>query len=134
MIITSNRNIFALDSNEILLLMIVVYQVAILKSWEVDGHDGLTGPADKEGNNGEKGDKGEPGIPGEQGIQGLPGPISGGALYTRWGKTTCPGTPGTELVYSGLAGGSLYSHSGGGANYLCLPEDHSTFANGIHLS
>ena len=25
-------------------------------------------------------------------------------------------------MYSGLAGGSYYTHSGGGANYLCLPE------------
>ena len=30
---------------------------------------------------------------------------------------------GTALVYSGIAGGSWYSHSGGGANYLCMPKD-----------
>ena len=96
-----------------------------------DGRDGLTGPAGKDGNNGEKGDKGEPGTPGEQGIQGPPGPISGGALYTRWGRTTCPGTPGTELVYSGLAGGGHYSHSGSGANYLCLPTTPQYLVSGI---
>ena len=43
-------------------------------------------------------------------------------MYTRWGRTTCPDTPGTELVYAGRAGGSYYTHKGGGANYLCLPE------------
>ena len=47
----------------------------------------------------------------------------GGTLYTRWGKSTCPQVGGTELVYSGLAGGTYYSHRGGGANYLCMPKD-----------
>ena len=32
-------------------------------------------------------------------------------------------TSGTELVYKGLAAGSYYSHSGGGANYLCATEE-----------
>ncbi len=95
-----------------------------------DGRDGLPGPT------GEKGDKGEPGGPrgpvglqgarGEQGppgIQGLPGPSSGGAVYTRWGRTVCPDTSGTELVYKGLAAGTHYDHTGGGANYLCTTED-----------
>ncbi len=44
-------------------------------------------------------------------------------VYTRWGRTTCPGTGGTELVYEGLAAGSRYCHKGGGADYLCLPKD-----------
>ena len=43
-------------------------------------------------------------------------------MYTRWGRTTCPDTPGTELVYAGRAGGTYYSHKGGAADYLCLPE------------
>ena len=47
-------------------------------------------------------------------------PTTGGAVYIRWGRTTCPSTPGTELVYAGLAGGSHWSHSGGGADKLCL--------------
>ena len=46
----------------------------------------------------------------------------GGETYIRWGRKTCPNLPGTELVYTGLAGGSHYSHRGGGANYLCLTE------------
>ena len=44
-------------------------------------------------------------------------------MYVRWGRTTCPSTPGTELVYAGKAGGSHYTHGGGGANKLCLPDD-----------
>ncbi|XP_066288938.1 short-chain collagen C4-like isoform X2 [Branchiostoma lanceolatum] len=39
--------------------------------------------------------------------------------YVRWGKKTCPQH--AELVYEGVIGGSHYGHSGGGANYLCMP-------------
>ena len=46
-----------------------------------------------------------------------------GNIYTRWGRTTCPNVNGTERVYSGYAGGSLYSYTGAAANYLCMPED-----------
>ena len=44
-----------------------------------------------------------PGKDGEQGPAGpagTPGPRSGGALYTRWGKSSCPQVEGTELVYT----------------------------------
>ncbi len=64
-----------------------------------------------------------PGPTGEKGERGPPGPYSGGAVYIRWGRTTCPSTSGTEKVYSGLAGGTYYNHNGGGANYLCLPHN-----------
>ena len=47
----------------------------------------------------------------------------GGGIYIRWGRTSCPDTPGTELVYAGRAAGSHYKHGGGGANYLCVTED-----------
>lgn len=40
-------------------------------------------------------------------------------VYTHWGKRTCPA--GTELVYTGVMGGSQWSNKGGGANYLCMP-------------
>ena len=43
-------------------------------------------------------------------------------VYTRWGKTTCSNTSGAELLYAGRAAGSYYNENGGGANYLCLPE------------
>ena len=60
--------------------------------------------------------------PGTPGKQGPPEPHSGGTLYTRWGKSTCPQVEGTDLVYSGIAGGTWYTHRGGGANYLCMPK------------
>ena len=47
-------------------------------------------------------------------------------VYTRWGKSTCPS--GAALVYSGRVAGSWFGHSGGGANYLCLPETPEYFA------
>ena len=53
-------------------------------------------------------------------------------MYTRWGRTTCPSTTGTQLLYAGRAAGSHYSEKGGGANYICLPEQpqYSTYTAG----
>ena len=76
-----------------------------------DGRDGVPGP------HGPQGQKGE------QGVAGPHGPRNGGVVYTRWGKTSCPNVTGTELVYAGRAGGSWFGHTGGGANYLCMPVD-----------
>ncbi|XP_078655904.1 uncharacterized protein LOC144902382 [Branchiostoma floridae x Branchiostoma belcheri] len=45
---------------------------------------------------------------------------SGGTVYTRWGKTTCPN--GVTLLYEGIAGGSHWTLAGG-ANYVCLPKN-----------
>ena len=69
------------------------------------------------------GKSGGPGFQGPPGPPGPPGPNGGGVVYTRWGRTTCQDTPGTELVYEGRAGGSWYGHHGGGSNHLCMPED-----------
>ena len=44
-------------------------------------------------------------------------------MYTRWGRTTCPTTSGIQLVYAGRAAGSYWNQKGGGAEYLCLPDD-----------
>ena len=69
------------------------------------------------------------GEPGDRGPVRPPGPIgppgirSEGALYTRWGKSSCPQVGGTELVYSGITGGTLFDKQGGGANHLCMPKD-----------
>ena len=71
-----------------------------------EGPDGIAGPP------GEQGPPGPTGAPGAQGT-------SGGANYVRWGRTVCPNVTGTELVYSGLTAGSHYTHTGGGANYIC---------------
>ncbi|XP_066273222.1 uncharacterized protein [Branchiostoma lanceolatum] len=43
-----------------------------------------------------------------------------GAVYVRWGKKTCPSDLGTELVYSGVAGGSWFDHQGGTTS-ICRP-------------
>ncbi|XP_052066716.1 short-chain collagen C4-like [Mytilus californianus] len=50
-----------------------------------------------------------------------------GVSYVRWGKKACP--EGVALVYTGQVGGNKYTHSGGGVNYLCLPNDPE---NGEH--
>ena len=90
-----------------------------------DGVPGLPGPV------GPTGSTGPPGPPGKTGKDGLPGPSVGGAIYTRWGRTTCPDTAGTQLVYEGLAGGTDFNQYGGGANYLCLPNDPEYLKNGL---
>ncbi|XP_066279779.1 uncharacterized protein [Branchiostoma lanceolatum] len=48
-----------------------------------------------------------------------------GAVYIHWGRTTCGNAVDglTETVYSGVAGGTHYSHPGGGTNYQCLPTE-----------
>lgn len=40
------------------------------------------------------------------------------AKFTNWGRNDCPST--STLVYQGYVGGAHYSHSGSGANTLCL--------------
>ncbi len=107
-----------------------------------DGRDGLSvvgppGRDGKDGNDGEKGkdgEKGETGEPGIQGHPGPPGPTSGGVVYTRWGRTTCPDT-GAELLYKGITAGSHFDSYGGGVNYLCLPEvpEYTTYQPGNQL-
>ena len=69
------------------------------------------------------GPAGPPGQRGTPGRTGPPGHQNGGASYIRWGSRSCPNTTGTELVYSGIAGGTFYREEGGGANYLCMPSD-----------
>ena len=86
-----------------------------------DGRDGVPGP------------RGLQGQRGDQGVTGPPGPKSGGVVYTRWGKSSCPSVSGTTLVYAGRAGGTHYSHKGGAANYLCMPDDpdYLSYTSGV---
>ena len=84
-----------------------------------DGRDGLPG---RDGQKGGRGDKGEKGEKGETGAVGAAGPKSGGVVYTRWGRKSCPNDTGAQLVYEGITGGSFWDHAGGGANYVCLPK------------
>ena len=100
------------------------------------GPQGLHGPQGakgERGDGGEKGQKGDSGNPGPQGPQGAQGPPTGGAVYVRWGRTSCPTGQGTELVYSGRAGGSRYTQKGGGANHLCMPDnpEHLQYRSGV---
>ena len=59
---------------------------------------------------------------GKTGAVGAAGPKSGGVVYTCWGRKSCPNDTGAQLVYEGITGGSNHQHSGGGANYVCLPK------------
>ena len=51
----------------------------------------------------------------------MKGEENGGTVYVRWGHDQCPST--AQLVYSGRAGGSHFTHNGGGSNPQCLPLD-----------
>lgn len=48
---------------------------------------------------------------------------STGATYVRWGKSSCPSTSGTQLLYAGKAGGTEHNQYGGAAEKICLPAD-----------
>ena len=88
------------------------------------GDAGQTGPPGSPGYPGRDGHQGDPGTPGPPGI---PGPRNEGAVYVRWGIAQCPDSDNendtVELVYSGLAAKTYYSHTGGGINVQCFPED-----------
>ena len=86
----------------------------------IQGPPGLTGTPGRDGTNGKDGNKGDKGEPGPQ---GPPGPRNRGVVFTRWGCTTCPTTNDTELLYKGNVAWSSYYDYGGGANYICLPDE-----------
>ena len=98
-----------------------------------DGRDGLQGATGTPGRDGRDGMKGDPGIIGPPGPQGPPGPPNGGVVYIRWGRTTCPNTTGTQLVYEGRAAGSHAFHKGGGSDMLCMPNnpEYSEYSPGV---
>ena len=74
----------------------------------------MIGPPGLDGNPGPRGESGPPGPKGDT--------TTGGIVYVRWGHDSCP-DGGAQLVYAGRAGGSHYSHKGGGGNPQCLPLD-----------
>ena len=98
-----------------------------------DGRDGVAGSTGTPGRDGRDGERGDPGLMGPPGSQGPPGTPIGGLVYTRWGRTTCPPTSGTQLVYEGRATGSRWNHKGGGSDILCMPEDpeYLAYAPGV---
>jgi len=59
--------------------------------------------------------------------------MSGGNVYTRWGRTSCPSDD-TETVYTGVIGGGHFTHSGSASNYLCLPNDPQWDETGLTAS
>ena len=97
------------------------------------GDQGVKGSQGAKGNTGAQGPMGTNGAAGEKGEKGSAGQnLVGGSIYTRWGRTTCDAT-GTELVYAGIAAGSTYRDTGGGADLLCLPNNpvYSSFRAGV---
>ena len=84
------------------------------------GDLGLTGPPGVKGNIGNMGVRGPTGLQGQKGDAGAPVAVVGGVTYERWGKSTC--RSGAALVYAGRTGSSYYT-KGGGANYICMPND-----------
>ena len=103
-----------------LAIWIQVCNVKLIRILSYLGPTGLTGQ------------KGDTGLTGPA---GPPGPTAGGVVYTKWGRTTCPTTSGTQLVYAGRAAGSWWSQSGGGADYLCLPDNpnYLRYTNGAQV-
>ncbi|XP_078698444.1 uncharacterized protein LOC144925972 isoform X2 [Branchiostoma floridae x Branchiostoma belcheri] len=92
----------------------------------LQGPKGDRGSASVQGSKGQKGDRGSTGLQGSKGQKGDSGSTGlqgskGGAVYVRWGRTTCPS--GATKVYNGYAGGTQYNQPGGGTNYQCLPTD-----------
>ena len=119
--------------------MDLLYTRCKLQSTNVYGflHPGQQGPPGFgiKGQKGESGQLGANGPPGPSGLRGPPGPTAGGVVYTRWGRTTCPSTAGTQLLYAGRAAGSHFNERGGGANRICLPEQpqYSTYTAGTQI-
>ena len=87
-----------------------------------DGCDGVAGTTGTPGRDGRDGERGDPGLMGTPGPQGPPGPHIVGLVYTRWGRTTCPPTSGTQLISKGRVAGTHYGHKGGGSDILCMPD------------
>jgi N-acetylated-alpha-linked acidic dipeptidase len=55
--------------------------------------------------------------------------LSDGAVYTRYGKTSCPSVSGTSKIYNGVMAGTGYGQTGGASDFLCLPyyPQYSTY-------
>ena len=86
---------------------------------------GIKGEKGSSGSPGSTGVTGPKGAPGQKGMKGVKEERNGGTVYVRWGHNQCPST--AQLVYSGRAGGSPYSHTGGGSNAQCLPLNPNFF-------
>ena len=87
------------------------------------GHNSSIGPPGPKGEMGARGLKGQLGTKGAKGSKGFPSStsISTGVAYERWGNSSC--RSGAEVVYSVRTGSTNSRHQGGGANYICMPDD-----------
>ena len=81
----------------------------------------LRGRDGRDGRDGERGEKGE--TLRSTWASGTSGEERSARKERREGRTTCPRNQSKELVYSGRAGGSWYSKTGGATNYLCMPDN-----------
>ena len=59
--------------------------------------------------------------PCKDGDDGCANSGNGVVTYVRWGNATCPST--ASILYSGVVGGSWYTHHGAAVDPLCLPHD-----------
>ena len=94
----------------------------------VTSSQGSTGPP---GLQGPKGNTGMQGPRGQNGSPGTPASSTGGVTYTKWGNMSC--RAGATRLYAGRVGASAESSSGGGSNYMCMPNDpeYSTYRPGV---
>ena len=88
-----------------------------------EGDPGPQGPPGATGPQGDMGQMGPPGADGAKGSMGSAAPGTPGVVFTRWGRSTCPGTASTVELYSGRMAAPMFNNAGGGAEYLCLRDD-----------
>ena len=139
-LLTISSNLANPSANESISTMAHIQNCASRKvsNYYIQSVEVLKDGNSEDGRDGQSGAQGEKGEPGPVGPAGPPGPVGppggGGAVYIRWGRTTCPDTNGTELVYKGLAAGSPHSETGGGANYICITSNpaYRTTTTTIH--
>ncbi|XP_048750844.2 uncharacterized protein LOC125662611 [Ostrea edulis] len=61
-------------------------------------------------------------------------PPNQGAVYTIWGRKSCPLVNGTTTLYTGITGGKMYYIKGSGVTTLCLPHDPDSLLGAlIHI-
>ena len=104
---------------------------------------GPPGPPGFDGIDGKPGKPGPPGMKGDRGDDGPLGPPSAGVVYTHWGKDSCNNIKAgicpklrssTEVVYAGRVVGENNYNTGGGSNFLCLPEKNPEYLDKTYKS
>eukprot|EP00058_Branchiostoma_floridae_P004810 XP_002590298.1 hypothetical protein BRAFLDRAFT_76551 [Branchiostoma floridae] len=113
---------------------------------DLSENDGLMTPDDgdhgsvrvkRQGGSCPQGPPGPAGRDGRDGVQGPAGPTGPVGLQGPPGDKGDTGPPGRDgAPGEGVAGGTAYSHPGGGTNYQCLPSDPQwgTYQDGVQGS